>query len=310
GAVKEDAAVDGSGNLNASGAVTYTDVDTQDTHTASFTQQGTDATNVGTFTLDSTNIDTGNGGSIGWSFAVSDDAVDSLSEGQVLTQHYDVTVHDNHGGSAVQTVTVTITGTNEDPVITSTAQSGAVKEDAAVDGSGNLNASGAVTFTDVDTADTHTASVLQQAGDLTNVGTFTLDSTNIDTGNGGSIGWSFAVSDDAVDSLSEGQVLTQHYDVTVHDNHGGSAVQTVTVTITGTNEDPVITSTAQSGAVKEDAAVDGSGNLNASGAVTFTDVDTADTHTASVLQQAGDLTNVGTFTLDQTNHDTGNGGSI
>ena len=35
-----------------------------------------------------------------------------------------VTVDDGHGGTAQQTVTVTITGTNDDPTITSSAQGG------------------------------------------------------------------------------------------------------------------------------------------------------------------------------------------
>src|SRR4029077_3995080 len=104
-----------------------------------------------------------------------------------------------------------------------------------------------------------------------------LDTSNIDTGNGGTVGWSFKVADDATDYLAAGQTLTQHYDVTVSDGHGGTDTQTVTITITGTNEAPLITSSAQAGAVTEDLAVDGSGNLNASRAVPFTPPNTPHT---------------------------------
>src|SRR6185312_13924473 len=98
-------------------------------------------------------------------------------------------------------------------------------------------ASGAVTYSDVDAADTHTASFTPQAGGY--LGTFALNTANIDSGH--SVGWSFSVADSALDYLAAGQTLTQRYDVTVSDGHGGTATQTVTITITGTNDAPVIT---------------------------------------------------------------------
>src|SRR4029079_12677273 len=127
------------------------------------------------------------------------------------------------------------------------------------------------------------------------LGTFSLDSSSIDTGNGGTVGWSLQVADGATDYLAAGQQLIQKYDVTVSDGQGGTAVQTITVTITGTNEAPVIASHTD-GAATEDVAVDGSGDLNTSGSLTFTDVDTADTHTAAVVPQAAGY--LGTFALD------------
>src|SRR6185436_8104856 len=134
---------------------------------------------------------------------------------------------DGHGGTATQTVTLTITGSNDAPVITSAAQSGSATEWADLSAAEIANtphgASGAVTFSDVDTLDTHTASFLQQAGDTSAVGTFSLDTTNIDTGH--SVGWSFSVDDSAIDYLQAGQTLTQPYDVTVNDGQGGTATQ-------------------------------------------------------------------------------------
>ncbi|MDA9494801.1 beta strand repeat-containing protein, partial [Bradyrhizobium sp. CCBAU 11361] len=296
----------------ASGAVSFTDVDTLDSHTASFAPQG--GGYIGSFTLDTTNHDTGNGGSMGWSFSVADGAIDYLQAGQTLTQKYDVTISDDHDGTAVQTVTVTIVGTNDAPVITSAAQSGLATEWADLSAAEVANtahtASGAVTFTDVDTLDSHTASFAPQGGGY--LGSFTLDTTNHDTGNGGAIGWSFSVADGAIDYLQAGQTLTQKYDVTISDDHDGTAVQTVTMTIVGTNDAPVITSAAQSGLATEWADLSAAEVANsphtASGAVTFTDVDTLDSHTASFAPQGGGY--LGTFTLDTTNHDTGNGGAI
>ncbi|MHC2714471.1 VCBS repeat-containing protein [Bradyrhizobium diazoefficiens] len=277
----------------ASGAVTFTDVDTLDSHTASFAPQG--GGYLGSFTLNTTNHDTGNGGSIGWSFSVADDAIDYLQAGQTLTQKYDVTISDGHGGTAVQTVTVTIVGTNDAPVIISSAQSGLATEWADMSAAEAANtphtASGAVAFTDVDTLDSHTASFAPQGGGY--LGSFTLDTTNHDTGNGGAIGWSFSIADGAVDYLQAGQTLTQKYDVTISDGHGGTAVQTVTVTIVGTNDAPVITSATQSGTVSEGDDLPAAAHT-ATGHVTFSDVDASDTHTHSVSVAAAH----GTATVD------------
>src|SRR2546423_804353 len=44
-------------------------------------------------------------------------SVDFLAAGQTIVETYSVKVSDNHGGFATQNVTVTITGTNEDPQI-------------------------------------------------------------------------------------------------------------------------------------------------------------------------------------------------
>ena len=56
---------------------------------------------------------------MGWSFTLDDNdpVLQSLAQGQTITQVYTVTVDDAHGGTASQDVTVTITGTNDTPTI-------------------------------------------------------------------------------------------------------------------------------------------------------------------------------------------------
>ncbi|PSS59656.1 hypothetical protein C6558_37340 [Ensifer sp. NM-2] len=280
------------------GAVTFADVDTLDTHSAGFVPQG--GGYLGTFALGALNQA---GDSVGWSFEVADGVLDSLQAGQMLTQKYDVTVDDGHGGTAVQTVTITITGTNDVPVITSAVQSGSVTEIA--DGAAGENATthaqnGAVTFADVDTLDTHSAGFTAQGPSY--LGTFSLGAVNQATD---TVGWSFQVADGVLDSLQAGQTLTQKYDVTVDDGHGGTAVQTVTITITGTNDVPVITSAVQSGAVTEraDNAVGENAVVHVQGgAVTFADVDTLDTHSAGFTAQGPSY--LGTFALGVLNQAT------
>ncbi|MBD9641984.1 hypothetical protein IB277_37680, partial [Ensifer sp. ENS07] len=148
-----------------------------------------------------------------------------------------------------QTVTIAITGTNDAPVITSGTQSAVVTERG--DGAAGENSvvhvnAGKVAFTDVDTLDTHSASF--KANGEGYLGKFALDPVNQ---SGNSVGWTFKVADGVIDSLQAGQSLTQTYDVTINDGHGGTAIQTVTIVITGTNDAPVITSGVQSGSVTE-----------------------------------------------------------
>src|SRR3982074_1048070 len=99
-----------------SGSISFADVETVDTHTASFAPQGNGY--LGTFTLDPVTESSGSG-TVGWHFTGDNSAIQFLAQGQVLTQDYLVTVTDNHGLSTVQDVTVTINGTNEAPVAVS-----------------------------------------------------------------------------------------------------------------------------------------------------------------------------------------------
>src|SRR5205807_2698258 len=95
------------------------------------------------------------------------------------------------------------------------------------------------------------------------IGTFALTSgptgvseNTTDTNNLGTAGWSFTLPDnDAVlQSLAEGEKLTQVYTITVKDNNNTTVTQNVTVTLIGTNDVPTIVtgSTTATGAVQED----------------------------------------------------------
>src|SRR5262249_6739957 len=156
------------------------------------------------------------------SFQVSDAATDFLAAGQTLTQKYDVTIKDNTGATAIQTETGTATGRNRAQTITGHTAVGE-REDIAVT-QGNLNTRGTITYADVNTIDTHTATFAPQAAGY--LGTCALNTSSSDAGNGGTVGWSFQVSDAATDFLAAGQTLTQKYDVTIKDNTGATAIQT------------------------------------------------------------------------------------
>ena len=111
------------------GTVTFTDVDTIDTHTVSYQADGS---NYGTFTptLAPANDATGGqSGTVNWTFSVADSALTFLGAQQSVVQTYTVTIADNHGGTATRDVAVTLTNPDHAPVVTSGPQSVSVLED-------------------------------------------------------------------------------------------------------------------------------------------------------------------------------------
>src|SRR5262245_6540480 len=296
--------------VQTSGTLTFTDVDLTDHHTASTSvtstswplgvtpPSGIDAVLAGA--LSATVADnTGSGsGSIAFTFGAGD-ALDFLAAGEKLTITYDVTVTDNNGASSTQPVKVTVIGTNDAPVITSIAQSGAVTEHTNVDNSGNLNAAGAITFSDVDLTDKHTVTFTPDGNNY--LGTFAPTLAHDATGGStGIVGWTFSVSDKAVEFLAAGQTLTQTYTVQVADNNGGLTTQDVTITITGTNDAPVLSAITQPASVPElpDASAQ---NLDPiTGTLPVSDLDVGDTFTASIVGTPTLVWSGGSLTAAQT----------
>jgi VCBS repeat-containing protein len=97
---------------SAQGTINFSDVETSDTHVASFQPDGTGY--VGTFSLDPVSETPGTG-SVEWQFSVDNSAIQFLSQGQTLTQDYTVTITDENGASVSQDVTIAINGSNDPP---------------------------------------------------------------------------------------------------------------------------------------------------------------------------------------------------
>ena len=337
----------------ATGTVTFTDVDLNDHHLVSVT--GVAASGVTSGLPGNSNVlgwlslgeltdstGTGTGGSDTWTFSAQDGNFDYLAAGETVTLTYTVQVNDGHGGVATQPVTITVTGTNDTPVITSGPQAGAITElfntpqpnptgSTAAD-----TATGTVTFTDVDLSDHHTVSVtdvvasgttsgLASPGDILGWLTFGALHDTTGSGTGGSDVWTFSAQDLSFDYLADGETLTLTYTVQVDDGHDGIVTQPVTITITGTNDTPTIVagSTTASGGVTEDTNVV-AGNVATSGTIEFQDVDLIDTHTATFALKSttssahlpgftDNTSNIGTFALaavSEDNTDTTNTASL
>jgi VCBS repeat-containing protein len=96
-------------------------------------------------------------------------------------------------------------------------------------------ASGALSFSDADSTDTHTVSVTPESGGQGYVGNFTADAVTAANGQD-SVGWHFNFDAPAVT-----KTVTQSYDVTVTDHHAdgtnSATAQAVTVTIAGPGND-------------------------------------------------------------------------
>jgi VCBS repeat-containing protein len=159
-------------------------------------------------------------------------SLQSLGAGQVTTDTFTVVITPTSGAVTQQTVTITIEGLNDVPVITGQVAV-TTSEDAAV--SGTLQASDidgdAVGFTLADGADQ---------------GSVTVDAA----GN-----YTYAPSA-ALQSLAAGETATDSFTVTASDGHGGVTSRTVGVTITGSNDGPAAADDAASVAAGSTAVID------------------------------------------------------
>src|SRR5258706_1977796 len=224
----------------ANGSIAFADVDLSDAHTVSqaapiFAWSGgtlsagqiSALTSASTLALTKTDSTGTGSGSVAWNYSAQDKTFDFLAAGQTLAVTYAVTVDDGHGFTTSQNVVVTVTGTNDAPVIGGVS-TGAVTED------GPLTAGGALTITDVDSGQNHFLAVAP-ASLIGTYGTFTFDpNTGV---------WGYTLNKQAAESLPTGQVAHDKLTVTSAD---GSATKLIDVSITSTNDTPVIQGGVQS----------------------------------------------------------------
>ncbi|WP_345869835.1 retention module-containing protein [Shewanella algae] len=277
GSITEDVDVI-NGMLSDSGSLSFTDVDIGDSHVVSSSYNGDASWSGGA--LDQATQDVLAAGfsadNSGWSYDIANSLVQFLAVGETITLSFTLTVTDAFGASDSQPVTLTITGTNDAPVL-SIDMSGAVTEDVDVV-AGMLSDSGVLSFTDVDINDSHSVGSSYNGDVLWSGGA--LDQATQDALAAGfsvdNAGWSYDIANSLVQFLAVGETITLSFDVTVDDGNGGTDTDTVTVTITGTNDAPVL-SIDMSGAVTEDVDVV-AGMLSDSGDLSFTDVDINDSH--------------------------------
>jgi VCBS repeat-containing protein len=295
-----------------SGTMNFTDADHSDTHTTSAAlhsavlSSGTviPATSLAHFQAAMTSqitSDHNGSGALKWNFSDADDDFDFLSKNQTLVLTYDITVSDNHGGTTTQTVKVTVTGTDDKPVINVTPVATVTEQANQTLSLSPDTAHVTLNFTDDDLTNTgHTATVIAAtASGVTSgilpdgLGTaeltafFHVDNVVKNSGSSvGTINTTFSAPDLAFDYLAAGEHLNITYTVQLDDHAGGVSTQNVTVTVIGTNDKPVYVSGPESAHLVEGQNVSPSGNLTAHNDLVFADVDLSDHHTVSTTVSA------------------------
>jgi len=275
-------------------------------------QTGTDTAvtgKYGTLTLDQ------NGK---WTYQLNNADADTqhLRAGQKVTETFTVKVTDSHNASDTQTVTITVTGTNDAPIVVGFTNPANVVEDVNASAQ-DIKVSGTVLVSDLDIGDTLKTTVSNNAVAQLNGGTLppgvnvaalvakgALTFTEATTDGGQkTLTWTYDPAAANLDWLAKGDTLTITYTARISDGQGGFVDQPVTVTITGTNDAPTFSADTYAASVVEDTTPSAAGTIN------FNDADITDTHTLTVTPPNGAL--LGTFALGSVSESaTTSGGSV
>jgi VCBS repeat-containing protein len=197
-----------------------------------------------------------------------------LAVGETGTDTFTYTIRDQFGYTDTATVTVTIEGRNDAPVITVANPEDVIgtindiaEDDPSQEPPDALAASGTITFADVDLSDRALARIGNDRDDPDNPsdpydvsvtataqggGALVLTAAQVETiisafklvhgdavgdnSNNGSVDWVFAIDENDIDFLGAEEIVTAVFTIIVDDGHpGGVDTQTVTITINGAN---------------------------------------------------------------------------
>lgn len=202
------------------GTLIATDIDSEGSPVWAGSATGT----YGVFTIDSA---TG-----AWTFDLNNSLAitQSLQEGESVQETFMVSATDAAGNSSQHPVVVTILGTNDAPVITTAAgqDMGQVKE-AGVDANGNAVAGTQVATGQASSSDVDDDATATWAGNAN--GTYGSFAINPETG-----AWTYTLDDSraTTQALSQGNHAFETFEITVTDDKGAVATQTVSIRVDGT----------------------------------------------------------------------------
>jgi len=253
GAVTEDAATP---TLSDTGTLTITDADSGE---AVFQTSGITAS---TGALGSLSITTAGD----WTYTVANADVQYLGDGDSKVETFTVLAADG----TPHDVAITITGTNDVPVLSAIATPATVAELVNASAQDITPINGTLSVNDADVGNTlnaqlsGTPTLVWSGGTLSAAqvtaltaalatGKLTFGSSVVSDGLVKSIDYTWDPSAANLDFLAANQTLTVTYGVKVNDGMGDSNTQNVTFTITGTNDAPVANNDATS--VTEGATV-------------------------------------------------------
>jgi VCBS repeat-containing protein len=198
--------------------------------------------------------------------------VQALRGGQTVTDSFTYAATDGLA-SAASSLTLTVTGSNDAPV--AFADMAAVKEDATVTASGNVLSND---------KDVDQGTVLSVA----NAGTFTGQFGTLSLAANGAYTYALNNNTKAVQRLGAGQSVTEVFNYSVMDDGAKplSAAATLSITIAGTNDAPVVAAPIATQAGREKQAF-----AFALPVGTFADIDSGDvlTYSARAVDALGNL---------------------
>jgi len=140
-----------------------------------------------------------------------------LAVGETATDTFTYTIADVLGATDTATVTITVTGVNDDPT--------AVDDEKTVgENSAGASVDVLANDTDPDTSDTLEVTAVDSTG-----------TTGLVTNNGTDVTYD---PNGQFENLADGESTTDTFTYTVSDGHGGTDTATVTVTVTGANDAP------------------------------------------------------------------------
>ena len=242
-----------------------------------------------------------------YTYTIDEDRTQSLSQGQTEKEIFTITVSDGHGGTASVDITINIVGTNDRPTLTLTNPADMTVSDPGYDKDHNevaedLTVTGTFEGADPDSNPTLEFGVSTSAGNRDTAfgadgntpgmggghhsATGTYGSLTIDPSTGKYTYTLDTTKGGAADKLGlkpDGKP-EQGYDtftIYVRDEHGAWSEQTITITVNGSNDAPVIAKTentltvTESGFKADNTAVDTTHDVS-KGSVDATDVDTSD----------------------------------
>ncbi|WP_227501934.1 MULTISPECIES: VCBS domain-containing protein [unclassified Psychrobacter] len=199
-----------------------------------------------------------------YTYDVDNSAVEFLAVGETRDETFNYTITDADGSTDTAKLTITITGTNDQPTITADSN-GNIANISFVEQTDDsvITQSGIIAFSDIDVSDTLTLGYIKGENqytfgqgntaltDLTVPQKTALESmfsiTQATNNNGV---WEIEAKDTDIDFLPEGETITIRYAVQVNDNKGvdtaangneisSSEIRYVEVTITGTNDEDI-----------------------------------------------------------------------
>ncbi|MCD2366902.1 Ig-like domain-containing protein [Sulfitobacter mediterraneus] len=266
------------------------------------------------------NADAPAGDSIAWTFSSNTAEFDALQQGDILTLEYVVTVTDSQGATGNETVSLVIIGTNDEPVINSIDNTLTVYTEAAsqTDVVENISVSGVVNFTDLDVTDevdfaatgagtftyntvtyataaaavaaidtavgtpaANVDSITQSFNALTASTTIQVITNEVSTGVAQDVTMDYIANNVDLDWLREGDTLEIEFQIQATDEFGAvSNTMPYTVTITGTNDVPVITAgdnVTTAGETADDSVDTAFAVTGVTGTLTVSDGDVGDT---------------------------------